>query len=153
MQLALKVKILPTNVQKDLLRRTMVRFNEACNYIADIAFANRCANKIALQKIVYYDVRERFQLSAQLTIRAIAKVVEAYKRDKSRKPNFGLYSGIIYDQRILSWKGLEHVSLVTIEGRQIIPVVFWKYEKLLRSRIRGQVDLIYHRNKKIFYLR
>ncbi|MHA2246862.1 MAG: RNA-guided endonuclease TnpB family protein, partial [Candidatus Hodarchaeales archaeon] len=57
MQLALKVKILPTNVQKDLLRRTMVRFNEACNYIADSAFANRCANKIALQKIVYYDVR------------------------------------------------------------------------------------------------
>ena len=60
MQLALKVKILPRNVQKDLLRRIMVRFNEACNYIADNAFANRCANKIALQKIVYYDVRERF---------------------------------------------------------------------------------------------
>ncbi len=151
MQLALKVKILPTNVQKDLLRRTMVRFNEACNYVADIAFTNRCANKIALQKIVYYDVRERFQLSAQLTIRAIAKVVEAYKRDKNRKPNFGLYGGIIYDQRILSWKGLEHVSLVTIKGRQVIPVVFWKYKKLFRSRIRGQVDLIYHRNKDVFY--
>ena len=82
MQLALKVKILPTNVQKDLLRRMMVRFNEACNYIADIAFANRCTNKIALQKIVYYDVRERFQLSAQLTIRAIAKVVEANSKEK-----------------------------------------------------------------------
>ena len=152
MQLALKVKILPTNAQKDLLLRTMVRFNEACNYIADIAFANRCANKIALQKIVYYDVRERFQLSAQLTIRAIAKVVEAYKRDKNLKPNFGLYGGIIYDQRILSWKGLEHVSLVTIKGRQVIPVVFWKYKKMFRSHIRGQVDLIYHRNKKVFYL-
>ena len=36
----------------------MVRFNETCNYIADIAFANRCANKIALQKIVYYETEE-----------------------------------------------------------------------------------------------
>lgn len=152
MLLSMKVKILPTHKQKNLLRRTMVRFNEACNYIADIAFAARCANKINLQKIVYYDAREKFQLSAQLTIRAIAKVVEAYKRDKQLKPRFSLYGGIIYDQRILSWKGLEFVSLATIEGRQIIPVIFWTYHRLIRSRIRGQVDLIYHHNRDVFYL-
>ncbi|MHA2246115.1 MAG: RNA-guided endonuclease TnpB family protein, partial [Candidatus Hodarchaeales archaeon] len=42
--------------------------------------------------------------------------------------------------------------MVTIKGRQVIPVVFWKYKKMFRSRIRGQVDLIYQRNKEIFYL-
>ena len=34
------------------------------------------ANKIEIQKVVYYDVRDKFKLSAQLTIRAIAKVSE-----------------------------------------------------------------------------
>lgn len=152
MLLSYKLKILPTHKQKDLLRRTMVRFNEACNYVADIAFATCCANKINLQKIIYYDVREKYQLSARLTIRAIAKVVEAYKRDKQRKPRFGLFGGIVYDQRIISRKGRELVSLVTIEGRQIIPVVFWRYNRLIQSHIRGQVDLIFNRNKNVFYL-
>ncbi len=46
MLLAMKVKLLPTADQKDLLLRTMIRFNDACNYIADIAFANCCANKL-----------------------------------------------------------------------------------------------------------
>ncbi|MHA2243629.1 MAG: hypothetical protein ACXADY_01540 [Candidatus Hodarchaeales archaeon] len=77
----MKIKILPIKAQKDLLRRRMVLFNETCNYVADIAFTNRCVNKTALQKIIHYDVRERFQLSAQLTIHAIAKVVETCKRD------------------------------------------------------------------------
>ena len=45
-------------------------------------FEQRCANKIELQRLVYYDIRERFGLSSQMTIRAIAKVSEAYKRDK-----------------------------------------------------------------------
>jgi len=37
-------------------------------------------NKIALQKRVYRNVRKRFRFPAPMTIRAIAKVVKAYKR-------------------------------------------------------------------------
>ena len=40
-----------------------------------VAFRERLVNKFALQKIVYYSIRERFGLSSQMTIRAIAKVV------------------------------------------------------------------------------
>ncbi len=39
-------------------------------------------HKLALQRLVYYDMREQFDLSWQMTIRAISKVSEAYKRDK-----------------------------------------------------------------------
>lgn len=144
------VKLDPTEKQHEELLETMHRFNEACNYMADVAFELKCTNKIALQKHVYYDVRERFELSAQHTVRAIAKVVEAYKRDKSIKPTFKPEGAIIYDQRILSWRKLDTVSILTLRGRQIIPIRIGEYQKVRMDRIRGQVDLIYR--KGIFYL-
>jgi IS605 OrfB family transposase len=128
----------------------MRTFNEACNHIAEVAFKNRCANKIALQKIIYKEVRERFGLSAQMTVRAISKVVEAYKQDKNIQPNFREYGAMVYDQRILGWKGLDKVSLLTLEGRIIIPTIICDYHRSRLDRIRGQADLIYV--KGTFYL-
>lgn len=77
-----------TQKQATALLETMERFNAACNAIAEVAFRERTANKIRLQKLVYQDVRERLGLSAQMTVRAISKVAEAYKRDRSKKPSF-----------------------------------------------------------------
>ncbi len=146
----LLVKLVPTDEQHNALLETMHRFNEACNYISSIAYDRKTANKIELQKIVYYDVRERFSLSAQLTIRAIAKVSEAYKRDRSIKPLFRSDGSIVYDQRILSWRGLEAVSILSLSGRLIIPIRIGEYQKVRLDRVRGQVDLILRDG--VFYL-
>jgi IS605 OrfB family transposase len=146
----LMVKLDPTPEQHKMLCETMKRFNEACNHIAKTVFALHSANKVEIHKTVYYPVREHFGLSAQLTVRAISKVCEAYKRDKSIKPKFRLDGSIVYDQRILSWKGLEMVSLITLQGRQFIPVRFGEYQKARMDRIRGQADLILV--KGVFYL-
>jgi len=146
----LMVKLDPSPEQHEMLRDTMKRFNEACNDIADTVFMLHSANKLEIHKTVYYPVRQRFGLSAQLTIRAISKVCEAYKRDKSIKPEFRLDGAIVYDQRILSWRGLEKVSLITLEGRQVIPIRLGDYQKVRMDRIRGQADLILV--KGIFYL-
>ena len=144
------VKLDPSPVQHKMLLETMKRFNEACNHIAETVFALHSANKVEIHKTVYYPVREHFGLSSQLTVRAISKVCEAYKRDRSIKPEFRLDGAIVYDQRILSWKGLEKVSLITLQGRQIIPVRLGDYQQVRMDRIRGQADLIFV--KGIFYL-
>ena len=146
----LMVKLDPSPEQHKMLCETMKRFNEACNRIAETVFAMHSANKVEIHKTVYYPVREHFGLSSQLTIRAISKVCEAYKRDKSIKPEFHLDGAIVYDQRILSWKGLEKVSLITLQGRQAIPIRFGEYQKARLDRIRGQADLILVNG--IFYL-
>jgi len=91
------IKLAPSQEQHEALLETMHRFNEACNHIANIAFQKRCSNKITLQKHTYYDTRERFSLPAQLVIRAIAKVAEAYKRDKTTKPKFRPKGAVVYD--------------------------------------------------------
>jgi len=73
----------------------------------------------------------------------ISKAVEAYKRDKSRRPHFKLNGAIQYDQRNLSWKGIDRVSLITIEGRVKLPTRIGDYQKVRADRLRGQADLIY----------
>jgi len=146
----LMVKLDPSPEQHKMLCETMKRFNEACNHIAETVFALHSANKVEIHKTVYYPARERFGLSSQLTVRAISKVCEAYKRDKSIKPEFRLDGAIVYDQRILSWKGIEKVSLITLQGRQTVPIRFGEYQKARLDRIRGQADLILV--KGVFYL-
>jgi len=148
MEQTLVVKLDTTIEQHDKLLRTMERFNEACNFIAGVAFKLHTANKLRLQHEIYHEVRERFGLSSQMAVRAISKVCEVYKRDKCIKPTFRKMGGMVYDQRILSWKGANKVSLLTLGGREIIPLRIGEYQELrLKNHIRGQVDLIYRKGK------
>ena len=143
MNLTLLIKLQPNPDQAKALLHTMEQFNAACDTIAVTAFRAHTANKIRLQKLVYADIRATFGLSAQMTVRAISKVAEAYKRDKSIQPTFRPHGAIVYDPRILSWKGLDRVSILTLDGRHIIPVVLDGYHRARMDRIRGQADLIY----------
>lgn len=143
MKLTMQLKLLPTAEQADAMLRTMERFNAACDELAVVAFANRCANKVELQKLAYHAIRRDFGLGAQMTVRAIAKVVEVYKRDRDIQPRFRPHGAIVYDQRILSWKGSDRVSILTNDGRQIMPWVCGSYQRGMLDRVRGQADLIY----------
>jgi IS605 OrfB family transposase len=146
----LLVRLDTSQEQLKMLLDTMEAFNEACNFIASTAYRLRTANKMRLQKEVYHAVRDKFHLSAQMAIRAIAKVCEAYKRDRSKKPTFKPHGAMVYDQRILSWKRLEQASILTLKGRIRVPIRIGEYQRVRMDRIRGQADLTL-RNRK-FYL-
>jgi putative transposase len=142
MQQTMTIKLAPAPAQHARLLRTLETFNAACNDIAATAFAERCASKFDLQKLVYHDIRQRFSLSAQMTIRAIAKVVEAYKRDTKTPPHFRPHGAMTYDERILSFPRIDRVSLLTLEGREVMPFRFGAYQQARWDRVRGQADLL-----------
>ena len=144
------LKLQPTPEQHRTLLDTMHAFNAACNAVAKEAFALKRANKFDLQKHTYARLRAEFGLPAQLAIRAISKTSEAYKRDKSIKPEFRPEGAIVYDQRVMSFKGLLTVSLLTLQGRALIPFVIGAYQQARMGAIAGQADLIYR--KGAFYL-
>ena len=146
----LQVKLLPDDKQRHILIDTFVKFNEACNFVSRIAWEKKLFNKVFLQRIVYRDIREKFGLAAQLAIRVIAKVVETYKADKTVFHEFRDFGSIVYDQRILSFKGMDTVSVSTVHGRIRIPITIGKYGEIPFERIRGQCDLV--RKNKLFYL-
>src|SRR3989442_5836328 len=150
MKQTMLLKLAPTTEQAQALLDTMHAFNEAANYVASVAFAEKTANKFELQKLVYGELRSTYKLAAQLAIRCISKASEAYKRDKSIKPTFKPEGAIVYDERIMNVKGIDTVSLSTISGRVLIPLCFGAYQKARMDAIKGQADLIYR--KGTFYL-
>jgi IS605 OrfB family transposase len=127
-------------------------FNAACNAIAGTAFAARCANKSDLQQLVYYAIRARFGLSAQMTIRAISTVSEAYQRDKTIQPAFRLQGAMVYDARMCSFPRGDRVALLTLEGRVDVPFRFGAYAEEMLYRTRGQADLLYRASSATFLL-
>jgi putative transposase len=114
MKQTMLLKLAPTPEQHQALLDTMHAFNAAANYVADIAFSEKSANKFDLQKLVYAELRTTYRLAAQLAIRAISKASEAYKRDKSIKPTFRPEGALVYDSRIMAFKGLSTVSFTTL---------------------------------------
>jgi IS605 OrfB family transposase len=142
MKLTVQIKLQPSQEQFEWLKETMRKFNEACDYISVAARQNGCTSKYALQKLVYYDVKSRFGLTAQMVIRAISKVIEAYKRDRTKLCQFKPFGAVTYDQRILRLKGLDTANLWTVQGRQNIPFVVGEYQKQHLPRVKGQADLV-----------
>ncbi|MGW0593887.1 hypothetical protein [Streptosporangium sp. NPDC002607] len=108
------LKLAPSPEQGQALLATMRACNAAATRAAEVAFAHRTANKIALQRLVYTELRHEFGLSAQMAVRSIAKACEAYKRDKTIKPVFRELGAVAYDPRILTWKGSDAVSLLCV---------------------------------------
>src|SRR5580765_4414263 len=120
MKLTLMLKLLPSPIQHSALLQTIERFNQACNYIAAAAWQTKIFNKVKLQTLVYRDVRGQFGLSAQMAVRAVAKVADAYKSSQDKQAAFRPHGAMIYDQRILGFKGLDTASILTLAGRQLV---------------------------------
>ncbi|WP_340694593.1 transposase [Hydrogenobacter thermophilus] len=156
MLLTAKGKLLPAQEHKEKLLRTIQVVNQARNYISEVAFSGRLANKVKLQRVVYEEVRRRFGLPAQHTVRAIASVVNSYKAKKKRrwekKIEFDTFSAIDLDQRLISFKGIDRASINTVEGRIVLPVVWGSYFRERVAFRRGHAKLVYDRHKNEFYL-
>ena len=151
----LKIRLYPSKEQTEQLLKTMDRFNSACNVISHIAFKSKTFSKVKLQHICYYQIRDDFKLSAQMVVRAIGKVAESYS-DKNKRDNlhtFKPHGAIVYDDRILTVKSIDTVSILTLDGRIFVPMAVCEYHANIINnalRVRGQADLGYIGGK--FYL-
>jgi predicted transposase len=145
MKQTMLLKLAPSPEQHTALLETMHAFNAGANYVAEVAFMDKTANKVDLQKLVYGTLRVQYHLPAQLAIRCISKASEAYKRDKSIKPEFRSEGAIIYDERVMSFKGLNQVSLLTLSGRVLVPLRIGEYQQSRLDSIKGQADLLYRK--------
>ena len=142
MKLTAKVKLTPTDAQTDSLKRTLETGNAACNYISGVAWETKTFGKFQVQKLVYEHVRKTFDLTAQLVIRCIAKVTDAYKLDKETERTFRPLGSIAFDSRILSWKlDKDEVSIWTVDGRQRMNFLCHERAKEVLSGVRGESDL------------
>jgi putative transposase len=144
MKLTVQLKLQPTPAQADALRRTLETANAACDYISQIAFSTQTFRQFAIHKLAYQSVRETFGIAAQLTVRCIAKVAEAYTLDRKVQRSFTPHGAVAYDDRILSFALPDSLlSIWTLDGRQAIPFVCGEQQRTLLDHQRGESDLVF----------
>jgi len=142
-----KIKLLPTKEQEKLIIDTMKEVNTVCDAISEIAFKEKLYNQYKTHHKVYHTFKSKYNLSAQVLVRAISKVTDSYKIDKKVQRKFRPLGAITYDSRILTYKK-EIASIWLIGGRQKIPFVC--HNKKYIPYIKGEANLVYKKGK--FYL-
>ncbi len=139
--------------QRQLLA-TIRAFQQACNYVSAIAFHENCFGKRKLQQRLYYAIRERFGLPANLAIRAIARVSQSYQGHRQKVHSFRALS-LDLDKRLYTLMLTQdpfEVSVASGEGRVRLRMVLGDYQRTgLRHETR-EAKLVYRKRTKTFYL-
>lgn len=127
--LTVRIRLAPTPEQERALRSTLVAFADACNHIHTTVPEN-IRNSARIQQLTYKEVRQRFGLSANLAVRAIARVSmnrkaakELGSKVKAFKPTSVDYDARIFDLRLRD----ETASLTTVKGRLRVDLRLSKY--------------------------
>jgi len=146
MKLTITVQLKPTEIQAKRLLATLERANEAANQVSQTAWETRTFSKFKLQSLVYHSVKKTYGLTAQVVVRLVAKVADAYKLDKKRQRVFRPHGSIAYDERILRFFS-DKVSIWTLKGREVIPFVCGEKQRAMLKFRKGESDLVYREGK------
>src|SRR6266576_4174194 len=139
-----KLKLSPTPEQFAVLRATQLAYRDALNYVSRYAFEHHnMSNKVALQDGTYDEVRARFHLPSQMACSVPRQVGATYKTlwtkvkqnaalrkaGKTKKRYKGLDKAPKYGSPTLTYnyhrdyslKQAQQVSILTLQGRLIVP--------------------------------
>ena len=144
MKLTAQVKLVVTPEQADALKRTMQAANAVCDSLSAWAWQNQTFGQYPIHKGQYAEQRVTSGLTAQVVVRCIGKVADAYKLDKRTQRTFQPTGAIAYDDRILRWyvdKG--QVSIWSVDGRLKLPFVCGEYQRGLLAFQQGESDLAF----------
>ena len=148
MKLVAAIKLVPSKSQALVLKATLTRCNEAATWLAGIGHEAGVFRQFDLHKLAYAELRTRFGLAAQVTVRTIAKVADAFKVNREVAPVFRKDAAQPYDDRIFRFvKDGAAISIWTLEGRITVPVVMGEHQRKMFAFQRGEADLCFVRGK------
>jgi IS605 OrfB family transposase len=144
-------KLAPTPEQAADIDATLQAFAAACDFAADVARRIGSTNKVKVQHAAYQDIRDRFGLSANLAIRAIARACAALKVPAKMHSKFAPTS-IDYDARIFAFHEWNWTfGLTLLSGRVKIATALGERQKsLLKGRKPTAAQLVKRRDGGYF---
>jgi len=144
------LKLHPTAEQAAEMDATLRAFAGACDHIADVARREHTTNKVLIQRVCYREVRETFGLSANLAIRAIARVCAALKVPEKAHSAFKPTS-IDYDARIFSFREWDWtVSLTLLHSRQRVETRPGEHQKSVLKGTKPTAAQLVKRDGRFF---
>jgi IS605 OrfB family transposase len=172
-----KLKLQTSPDQFRALRQTQLAYRDALNYVSRYAFEHgKMSNQISLQAATYLDIRAKFGLPAQMACNVPRQVGATYKilwtkvkanaaartAGHTKKRYRGLDAApkyisptLTYNfQRDYSVKTGQQVSILTLDGRVIVPYTgYTPHVALIQKGTRiGAAKLWYDKPHKQFYL-
>nr|MBC9204728.1 hypothetical protein [Paenibacillus sp. PL91] len=152
MMYTMKIQLLTDAQQYEQLTDVTKRFSQVCNHISEVGFLTKTyRSKVKLSKECYHQVRNTYNLPAQMVVRAVGKVVEAYRAGVGSTVKFGESTSVVYDTRLIKFKWMQSVSIATFNGRIEVPFRVTGYRRgSYDRRVNGLADLIFEEG--IFYL-
>ena len=144
-------KLAPTDEQRTELDATLMAFADACNFAAEVARSIHSTNKVTLQHACYQELRQRCGLSANLAIRAIARVCAALKVPAKMHAAFEPTS-VDYDARIFSLREWDWTfSMTLLHSRAHLATKLGNYQKRqLKGRLPSSATLVKRRDGIFF---
>lgn len=172
-----KLKLHPEPEQFKALRATQLAYRDALNYVSDYAYEHgKMSNAVRLQEGTYAEIRETYHLPAQMACSVPRQVGATYKAlwtkvkqnasqrkaGMTKKRYKGLDNAPKYGSPTLTYqygkdytfKKEQHVSILTLEGRVILPYTGYdKHTALIQNGAQiGAAKLWYDKPHKQFYL-
>lgn len=120
-----KLKLHPTDEQIGLLSTTSNTYTEACNFVSTYIFQSHCMVFRKVNDELYYVLRDRFGLRAQMAQSVIKTVIARYKaiqetQDEWIQPKFKVPQyDLVWNRDYSLTEGV--FSLNTLEGRVKVP--------------------------------
>lgn len=136
---------------------TIIAYTTAFNYTSKVGFKHKKNSRIDLHKLVYSNIREKFNLPAQLTCSAYNKASEALKALRKKKYSVcpaSKQQSIRYDKNSYSlFLKDSTVSLLTLNGRKKCKIIISDYHKeFFKSWKYTSAELILHKNKLFLHI-
>jgi len=120
-----KIQVIATSEQQVLLDATMDAYRKACDYVANYVYDTHALTLHALNKALYYGLREKFGLKSQMAQSVFRTVIARYKailekerrwiKPGFRKPQYDLVWNRDYSLNSKSF------SVNTLSGRVKLP--------------------------------
>lgn len=143
-----KVQIFPDEECKRMLIDTMHAYRDACNYVSSFVFSTQSLDLKVLQNNLYYNIRSKYSLKAQMAISVLRTVRTCYKARDSRNDEWPFIRfnkpqlDLLWNRDYSISKG--KISICTLYGRLKIP---FDYSRLSYKGRFGTAKLVYRHNK------
>ena len=147
--LTIVCKLNPSQKVVKKIDTTLEMFAAACNY-ANQEVKPSITSKTTIQSLVYQTIREKYSLSANLAVRACARVGANRKTAKKNQKPVKVFkpTSADYDARIFAFREKDwSVSLTLVGGREHIPIVASNYQiGKLKGKSPTSAQLCKHRD-------
>ena len=153
MKLTLKLKLKTSEEELKKLSDTIQKYSEVINHVSELIKETNIKNPFTLQKQYYHQIRNKFDLSAQITCNAMKQACASYKVGNKKKTRlFKPMASMPFDDRMLSFKN-NQISILTLNKRIKLDLIVYGEKPLeCLKRRKGESRLVIKNNKAFLHI-